>query len=214
MRLLLLDEHRAPVEEPYIVSLLGWTKEQYLRDAPESRFCEFVRGTVIMPSPVRAEHQSRVLFLSWLLSGFCEAHAGEVILTGPAALQVAPDIIREPDIFVLPADQAHRARGVPVTEAVPSLIIEVGSRSTMDIDLVDKAAEYAALGVAEYWAVDGSGRRLHRHLLGADGRYAVDARESGRLDSVAVAGFWIDVDWLWRDPLPPARECLAKIEGG
>jgi hypothetical protein len=35
----------------------------------------------------------------------------------------------------------------------------------------------------------------------------------GRLESRVVAGFWIDVGWLWQDPLPDEWTCLQSILG-
>ncbi len=36
---------------------------------------------------------------------------------------------------------------------------------------------------------------------------------SGRLASTVVAGFWIDVGWLWRDELPRTLACVGEILG-
>ena len=33
----------------------------------------------------------------------------------------------------------------------------------------------------------------------------------GRIESSAIPGFWIEVSWLWDDPLPNARRCLDEI---
>ncbi|MBI4566876.1 MAG: Uma2 family endonuclease [Planctomycetes bacterium] len=212
MRLLVCDEHRAVLDAPHQIRLFGWTREQFLRDAPESRFCEFVRGEVIMPSPVNWRHQDACGFLFWLLRAYCGRHGRERVLLGPAALHVAPDVIREPDIFVLPAGKQPQGDGALVEGVVPALIVEILSPSTRTIDLADKAREYADLGVPDYWAVDLAARRLHAHRLGNDG-YDVSIHEHGRVACGSIAGFWIDVGWLWQQPLPSEPECLKEIEG-
>jgi hypothetical protein len=33
------------------------------------------------------------------------------------------------------------------------------------------------------------------------------------LESAAVPGFWLLVDWLWQTPPPPDHECLERVEG-
>ncbi|MDW8065899.1 MAG: hypothetical protein RMK32_09770, partial [Anaerolineae bacterium] len=33
----------------------------------------------------------------------------------------------------------------------------------------------------------------------------------GRLISRAVPGFWLAVEWLFQEPLPPASACLQRI---
>jgi hypothetical protein len=43
-----------------------------------------------------------------------------------------------------------------------------------------------------------------------DGYHAVRRRD-GRLASEALPGFWLDVAWLWQEPLPPTLACLRQI---
>jgi hypothetical protein len=44
-------------------------------------------------------------------------------------------------------------------------------------------------------------------------RYRQRTLSAGRLRSVVLDGFWIDVGWLWRDKLPSAPHCLRQILG-
>lgn len=205
------DKAGASVREPYVVRLPGWTWDRYLREAPEMRFCEYVEGELIMPSPVDWRHQQLVGFLTWLLKTFClNRRLGEVG-NGPAVIKVAPEHGREPDIFVLPPEEAAKAHGMPI-EAIPSLIVEVSSPSTRTMDLVEKAEDYARFGVREYWVVDAARHEVHAHTL-AGGAYRRRTLTGGKLESAAVAGFWIRVEWLWQDPLPAEPACLREIEG-
>jgi Uma2 family endonuclease len=48
-------------------------------------------------------------------------------------------------------------------------------------------------------------------ITGTTASYHVRTLAAGRLDSAVVAGFWIDVAWLWQEPLPPALGCLRQI---
>lgn len=59
MKVMVVDEQKEMINEPYVVRLGGWTLERYLREAPEQRVREFVRGEVLMFSPATAEHQRR-----------------------------------------------------------------------------------------------------------------------------------------------------------
>jgi len=213
MRLRVLDEERREeVREPYVVRLWGWTLERYLEEAPENAFCEFARGEVIMYSPVSAEHQDLVGFLLWLLKGYCEAKGWGRVLTGPAAIRILPDVIREPDIFVFPPQEAPKVKGTPI-EAKPCLVVEVTSPWTRAIDLGEKARDYEQAQIPEYWVVDREEGRVLAHTLTEKG-YKVKALKGGRLESRAVPGFWIDVGWLFQDPLPPASECLREMLRG
>lgn len=144
---------RTPIQQDYLVYLPGWTLERYLQEAPENAFWEFVPGEVVVHPPVRAEHQLLVQWLVGLLQGFCFHCPGVCgpILTGPAGLQVAPDLIREPDIFVLAPDDTDKARGFPVRTRL--LLVEVVSPFIRRPDLEGEPREYYAWAgvVPEYW---------------------------------------------------------------
>ena len=118
----------------------------------------------------------------------------------------------EPDIFFVEVDQMHLLERQYFSGA-PGLVVEVISPSTRNYDLRVKAANYHRHGVLEYWAIDPDNHRLFHHLVASDlaDAYTVTEVSSGRLDSAAVPGFWIDVAWLWADPLPGAVECLRQL---
>ncbi|MBI2900335.1 MAG: Uma2 family endonuclease [Planctomycetes bacterium] len=204
------DAGNRPWTEPYLLRLPGWTWKRYLEEAPEMRFCEYVEGELVMHCPVGWDHQDLVRFLTYLLQGFCSARGLGRVGNGPAVIRVAPEKGREPDIFVIPPEQEARAHGMPL-DIVPSLIVEVASPSTRAMDLEEKREEYRALGVAEYWVVDREQKRVTAHRAAED--YRPRACAQGRLASSAISGFWIQVEWLWRNPLPPEPECLREIEG-
>lgn len=206
---MVVDERKQPVPGPYVVRLGGWTLERYLREAPESGVWEFVRGEVVVHSPASAEHQDVVGFVYWLLRGYCEARSWGKVLMGPAAVEVLPGVVREPDVFVLPPEEVPKASGVPL-QVKPVLVVEVTSPATRGMDLGEKAEEYRQAGVAEYWVVDGEGQELTSHRL-REGVWEVERWKAGRLPSQSVPGFWVEVQWLWRRPLPPADACLREI---
>ena len=165
-----------------------------------------------MYSPVTGEHQDLVRFLLRLLDGYCEAKAWGKVLTGPAAIRVLPDVIREPDIFVLPPEEVPKATGVPL-EVRPALVIEVTSPTTRTIDLVEKAQDYAAAGIPEYWVVDPERKEIALHRL-VGKRYEVKHVKEGEIESSAVPDFLLKADWLFREPLPSVADCLRAILGG
>jgi len=209
---MVVDERKQPVPGPYVVRFGGWTLERYLREAPESGVWEFVRGEVVVHSPASAEHQDVVGFVYWLLRGYCEARGWGKVLMGPAAVEVLPGVVREPDVFVLPPEEVSKATGVPL-RVKPVLVVEVTSPATRGMDLGEKAEEYRQAGVAEYWVVDGEGQELTSHRL-RGGVWEVERWKAGRLPSQSVPGFWVEVQWLWRRPLPPADTCLREVVEG
>jgi hypothetical protein len=148
-----------------------------------------VRGEVVVHSPASAEHQDVVGFVYWLLRGYCEARGWGKVLMGPAAVEVLPGVVREPDVFVLPPEEVPKATGVPL-RVKPVLVVEVTSPATRGMDLGEKAEEYRQAGVAEYWVVDGEGQELtsHRLLRGRLGGGAVEGGEASEPVGAGVLG--------------------------
>lgn len=197
---------------PYLLRLVGWTEEQYFQEAPESQIVEFEDGDLIMPSPVNVRHQRLVGFLSFLLRGHVESHNLGEVLNGPGVVRLRPGLDYEPDIFVVAATQQGQV-GEQYFSGAPALAVEVLSPSTRRRDLRTKAASYRVHNVPEYWAVDPERRTLYQHRLpeGQAEPYLIVPYTAGRLDSQSIAGFWLDVDWLWQEPLPRHLECLEQI---
>ena len=197
---------------PYLLHLMGWTEEQYFKEAPEMWFVEFEDGELIVHSPVHVSHQQLVRFLTFLLQGVVRFRNLGEVLNGPAVVRLRPSLNYEPDIFVVPAAQLNRLSDQHFG-GVPALVVEVISPSTRTYDLRTKAVNYCAHGVPEYWAVDPEQQTLHQHLLPNDpsAPYLVATHMDGRLESQAIAAFWIDVGWLWQDPLPSELDCLSQI---
>jgi Uma2 family endonuclease len=68
------------------------------------------------------------------------------------------DTSRIPDITVLPLEQWHslgdREAVIDLNKEPPLLVVEIVSPSTQVTDYRSKQAEYAVLGILEYWIVD------------------------------------------------------------
>lgn len=209
MKLFVVDERKVPIQEPYVVRLSGWSIERYFSEAPESARWEFVRGEVIVYSPSTAEHQDLVGFFHVLLRVFCEARGYGKVFTGPAAVRLMPNVVREPDVFVVRPEDIPKASGVPL-EVIPLFVLEVVSHSTRAIDLGEKVQDYAVAGIPEYWAVDPEEKKVHLHLLERKG-YRVKKVSLGKVESRVIPGFWVEAGWLWRKPLPPISELLPGL---
>ncbi len=207
----LLDGRNRPYTGDYLVRLQGWTLEDYLRLAPENAFVEFVRGEVLMASPVAALHQLVVHFLAKLLDEFLLAR-GEtfIVLTGPAAVQILPDVVREPDVFVLPPEAEDVLDQVPLP-VVPRLVMEVTSPSTRTVDLVEKSLDYAQAGVPEYWVVDIQEKAVIQHLPEPGSRYTAHRVVRGWVASRVLPGFRVKVEWLFPRPDLRVQEALQAM---
>ena len=95
----------------------------------------------------------------------------------------------------------------------PDIAVEVVSRESRHRDYDDTRRLYEEAGVPEYWIIDPIQKRVEFLVL-EEARYQLAPLEENRLfRSRALPGFWIDVDWLLADPLPPATRCLQAILG-
>lgn len=200
------------VAGPFLVRMAGWTEEAYFREASETRIVEFEDGELIVHSPAGTRHQLLVAFLVVLLRTFVRSRQLGEILGGPAVVRLRPGLDYEPDIFFVPIEMLGAMQSGHFSGA-PRLIVEVVSPGTRAHDLKTKASAYQEHGVLEYWAVDPERRTLTRHLQGpgGPGPYLTREMAQGRLESEAIPGFWLDVSWLWQDPLPDELGCLQQI---
>ncbi len=224
MKLHVVDENGVAVRESYEVRLSGWTEERYFAEAPEQGFYEFKNGELIVHSAVNIEHQGIVRFLTFLLTGVVSKRSLGTLFNGPAVLRLRGDLCREPDIVFV--STAHLAGVTAQYVSGPAdFVIEVVSEGGRARDLKEKAGEYEAAGVAEYWAVDPANREVvvHRRVVRttrgpdqqglAEGAFEVTTAARGRLESAAVPGFRIEVDWLWQRPMPGEFDCLREVVG-
>ena len=207
-----ITEEGEEVPEFYLLRLGGWTEARYFAEAPESRIVEFEDGELIMPSPVNVRHQDLVGFLTFLLRGYVGAKGLGKVLNGPAVVRLRPGLDYEPDIFVILREQLGQLEAQYFSGA-PALVVEVTSPGGHTYDLKHKAANYGQHGVREYWVVELEEQRLYQHTLPAEAPapYTVRDYARGRVESLVVPGFWIEVAWLWQDPLPPEPPLLEAL---
>jgi Uma2 family endonuclease len=100
-----------------------------------------------------------------------------------------PRANKSPDVMVIKGVDNHERRVFKTWEeqAVPCVIIEVTSKSTITEDLFNKGVLYASLGVREYFLFDPLQEYLKQSLLGftlVDQKYApIPANEDGSMMS-------------------------------
>jgi Uma2 family endonuclease len=203
--------HLRPVEEAdlieasrktgreYLLTLSGWSVEEYFQFAPEGRICEYLEGTITVASPASTTHQRIVQFLARLLAAYVEEGDLGAVFNGPATIKVS-DAYFEPDIFfVRRQNESHILESH--VDCAPDFVIEVVSESTRNRDLRLKLARYQEAAVAEYWAIDYRRQEVSVWRREADGYTALKVQRD-HLVSAAVPGFAIEIDWLWQRPLP------------
>ena len=160
----------------------------------EHQRLELIEGDLIDTMGKKRPHVNVMIFvMEWLVGVF-----GARYITPEAPIDVSPDdnptSEPEPDLAVL-------AQPCPVYgDANPGpsdlrLIVEI-SDTTLAFDLGIKARLYARAGIAEYWVVDVTGRRIVVHRDPRDGVYedVASYRAGERIEPLSAPGRTFNVD--------------------
>lgn len=185
--------------------------EEFIEWLDEDTHAEWVDGKVIFKMPVSVRHQDKSRYLLKLLGAWIEDHHQlgrvyhpplQVKLTLPGGAQRS----REPDIVVILNDRLSQLKE-QYFDGAPNLIVEILSPTTRAIDRGEKFPEYEAAGVPEYWMVDPDREYAEFWQLDETGAYRVAfAGSEGVYRSRELHGFWLRVEWLWKQP--PLSEVL------
>jgi Uma2 family endonuclease len=93
------------------------------------------------------------------------------------------------------------------------LVVEFLSKLTRSHDLGRKLTAYRDAGIPEIWFVDDRDHSvIAERRVGQD--YQREHITEGRLISSALPGFWLELAWVWAEPLPDHMACLQTILGG
>ncbi len=188
------------------------TYEEFLEWCDEDTWAEWVDGEVVVLSPASLRHQDVRGWLASVIRAFAEAHDSGIVLTAPFQMHLANlGRGREPDLLFISKERRHLLKETHL-DGPADLVVEIVSPESRLRDRGEKFAEYEAGGVREYWIIDPDRKEADFYLLDARGRYRLkEADPEGIYRSQAIPGFWLKVDWLWQEPLPPVPEVLREL---
>jgi Uma2 family endonuclease len=128
---------------------------------------ELVDGELLVtPSPARA-HQEAVRLLIIALSAYLDREGIGRVLHSPADIELEPEDVRQPDVFVVPRNEWRRLVRAEFPARTLLVAIEVVSPSSGRYDRVVKRRGYQR-HVSEYWIVDTDARLVERWRPGDD----------------------------------------------
>ncbi len=162
----------------------SWTEAAYFTLPDTNYIVELSEGRLLVHDMPGLVHQRIVSRLLISLGEWARTGGGGEVFSAPMPIRLWEGKIREPDITFYAAgseDRYHVQYADP-----PDLAIEVLSPRTRRLDRVEKAAEYAAAGVTEYWIVDPVGRAIEV-LTGARPAGYTSRRQFGPGDAVTSA---------------------------
>lgn len=158
------------------------------------------------------------LVVSWLIRilGAWIAPRGGFVLGSEVKLAISAHRGRKPDVVVFFGGRPLPMRGTSLTRMAPDIVVEVITATPRDQrrDRVDKKADYASLGVGQYWLVDPEARTLEVLVLDDDGRFVeVLAAAEGSHPVPGCEGLELELDALWGE-LERWAEAQAETEVG
>jgi Uma2 family endonuclease len=135
---------------------LRWTVADFHRVGEtgvfEGRRPVLIRGVLLEQGPMNPPHAIAVeLVLEALRAAFGPGWRTRVQLPLVLGLDIDP----MPDLAMV----AGSPRDTPTHPTTAALVVEV-SDTTLALDLTEKAELYATAGIADYWVLDLTGRRL------------------------------------------------------
>ncbi|HKN64831.1 MAG TPA: Uma2 family endonuclease [Gemmatimonadaceae bacterium] len=136
---------------------------QLIADAPLAtpRY-ELVGGELLVTPSPNAVHQSAVGLLLAALDSYARRNRLGVAYTSPFDVELEPESLVQPDVFVTSTQEAERLLTETLARAL-LVAVEVTSPSSARYDRVTKRALYQR-HVSEYWVIDLSARLIERWI--------------------------------------------------
>jgi Uma2 family endonuclease len=186
------------------------TYEQFLEWLDEDTHAEWVHGEVVFMSPIDDQHQDLAGFLLTSIRIFAEANRLGVVRHEPTQMKTSPDLPgRAPDILFVANAHLSRLKKTYV-DGPADLVAEIVSPDSGARDRGDKYYEYEQGGVREYWLIDPQRKQAEFYVRDEAGIYQLSPIADGIFRSTVLDGLWLQVDWLWQEPLPPVLDVLKE----
>ena len=138
-----------------------WTREMVLALPEDGNRYELLDGELLVSPSPRSAHQDTVVAPLRRLLPYVDAHRLGHPQISPADLQLTPEELAQPDLFVVPLVEGRRPKNWE-EYGIPLLVVEVLSPSTARYDRLVKRRRYQRAGTREYWIVDPDARLVER----------------------------------------------------
>jgi Uma2 family endonuclease len=172
-----------------------WTAAEVRRlnaESASTRY-ELIDGELLVTPAPKPRHQLAAAWLFDRISPYVREENVGRALWSPSDLELAPDQLTQPDVFVI------TLQGVPkVWKEIErlALAVEVLSPSTARYDRTVKRRFYQSAGVLEYWIVDLDSQLVERWRP-ADARPEIVTGQLDWLPQGAATPLTLTLDDLW-----------------
>lgn len=139
-----------------------WTATDVRALPDDGNRYECIGGELLVTPAPRGRHQAALRDLFRILDPYVQRHGVGDVLWSPADIELEPDSLVQPDLFVARLRPGVRRFRDWTDIAGLVLAIEVLSPSTAHYDRMVKRQFYQRAGVSEYWIVDLDARLIER----------------------------------------------------
>jgi Uma2 family endonuclease len=190
------------------------TVDEFVQLVPDGQKADLIDGVIHMASPdSMGANDVNGLIFSLLFQFVAAKELGGKVWVNRFAFRLNDTRAPEPDVSYVRPERIHLAVQRWM-QGPPDIAVEVVSRESRARDYGEKRDLYEQAGVGEYWIIDPAQSRAEFLRL-RDGRFELVPLERNRFFHSQVApGFWLDIEWLFADPLPNAHHCLQSLLAG
>jgi Uma2 family endonuclease len=199
---------------PFTARIYEMTVEEFETLADGQTWAERLWGVVVVRHPSTSWYYPVYNFISTLMGYFVEERQLGSMVGPGVRVRLGPEKQLIPDAFFLTTHRSHVRSSRFALDVVPKLVIEMMQPWGDDHHLEKKCQAYQFAGVNEIWLVNADQGEATISRPAANRRRGIydDTKvTSGIIHSAVIPGFWLDVDWLWRNPLPELQTCLRQI---
>jgi len=193
------------------LSLRPLTFEEFVRLFDEDDDVELVDGMVVQRVAARDIHEDLQGWLLSILRVYSEAKGLGIVRGSRTAVKITEHRGRLPDIVFVRKENASIVQEEGII-GTPDLVVEIWSPGDRPSDMLAKEADYRSIGVPEIWFIDLQRKQVRVLKKGREG-YEEKVMRKGVLRSEVVEGFWLNVKWLFKRPLPDELKTLQKLLG-
>jgi len=193
------------------LNLRPLTFDEFVRMFGEDDDVELVDGMVVQRVAARDIHEDLQGWLLSILRVYSEAKGLGIVRGSRTAVKITEHRGRLPDIVFVRRENASIVQEEGII-GTPDLVVEIWSPGDRPSDMLAKEADYRSIGVPEIWFVDQQRKQVRVLKKGREG-YEEKVMRKGVLRSEVVEGFWLNVKWLFKRPLPDELKTLQKLLG-
>jgi Uma2 family endonuclease len=188
------------------------TFDDFCALVPDGQKADLIDGVIHMASPDSMENDDLGTWFLRLLGDFVDVRDLGKVTGSRRAYKLDDANSPEPDIAVVHKKRLHLERRRSFLGA-PDLAVEIVSPDSVDRDYEKKRRLYEEAGVSEYWIIDQDIKQVMLLRLDSKGQYREVKPKKGILHSQVLPGFWIRVEWLWKETRPSKFAALKEILG-